>query len=124
MAHRKFATCIEACNQCANACDHCATACLKEKDPRPMARCIALDVDCAEMCRIAAAFMARGGEFAGIICGTCADICQACGEECARHDMPHCQECAEACRLCAAECRSMSTSHGSATSPKGQHAGH
>lgn len=29
-----------------------------------MARCIALDIDCAEICRTAVAFMARGSEFA------------------------------------------------------------
>lgn len=123
MAHKQFATCIDACNNCANACDHCATACLKEKDPKPMARCIALDVDCAEICRLAAALMARDSEFAASVCGKCADICEACGEECAKHEMRHCQECAEACRLCAAECRSMATSHNPAKSERAQHTG-
>jgi hypothetical protein len=123
MAHQQFATCIDACNKCANACDHCATACLKEKDPKPMARCIALDLDCAEICRLAAALMARDSEFAGTVCGMCADVCEACAAECAKHDMEHCQECAEACRRCAAECRRMSAAHSPAKSARAQHAG-
>jgi hypothetical protein len=107
MAHTQYAACIEACNACADACDHCATACLQEPDPKPMARCIALDVDCAAICRLAAGYMARGSELAGDICGFCAEVCEACGAECAKHDMQHCKECAEACRRCAEECRRM-----------------
>ena len=110
MAHEQFASCIEACEDCAEACDHCSTACLQEADPKPMARCIALDIDCAAICRMAAAYMARGSEFAGTLCGLCAEVCEACGEECAKHEMRHCQECAEACRRCAQECRAMAKS--------------
>src|SRR5690242_19857369 len=51
MSQGRFAACIDACNACADACDHCAAACLAEDDPKPMARCIALDMDCAAMCR-------------------------------------------------------------------------
>lgn len=40
-------SCIEACNDCADACDMCAAACLQEQDVKAMARCIALDIDCA-----------------------------------------------------------------------------
>lgn len=108
MAHAHYRACIDACNACADACDHCSTACLREPDPRPMARCIALDMDCAPLCRLAAAAMARGSEHAGAICGFCAQVCEACGEECAKHAHEHCQACAEACRRCAAACREMS----------------
>jgi hypothetical protein len=107
MAHQEFSSCIEACNQCAVACDHCAVACLAEADPKPMARCIALDIDCAAICRLAVAYMARGSEFAQAVCAACADVCEVCGQECARHPMDHCRECAEACRRCADECRRM-----------------
>jgi hypothetical protein len=108
MAHERYKTCIDACNACADACDHCSTACLREPDPRPMARCIALDMDCAQLCRLAAAVMARDSEFAGATCGFCADLCEACEAECAKHPHDHCQMSAEACRRCAAACRSMS----------------
>jgi hypothetical protein len=107
MAQDLYAACIEACNACATACDHCATACLAEPDPKRMARCIALDMDCAAACRFAAGVMARDSEHAAATCELCAQVCDACGEECAQHRMDHCQACAAACRRCADECRRM-----------------
>lgn len=107
MAHQQFASCIDACHACASACDHCATACLQEDDVKMMARCIALDIDCAAICRMAAGYMARGSESAAALCGMCASVCQACGDECAKHQHSHCQECAQACFRCAEECRRM-----------------
>jgi uncharacterized protein DUF326 len=110
MPHQQFQSCIDACNQCAQACDHCAVSCLKEKDVQMMARCIQLDIDCAEICRLAIGYMSRGSELAGAICEVCAEVCQACGEECAKHTkMEHCRLCAEACRRCAEECRRMAS---------------
>jgi hypothetical protein len=53
--------------------------------------------------------MSGGSDFSGRICALCAEVCQACADECGRHDVDHCQQCAEACRLCAAECRKMAT---------------
>ena len=109
MAHEHFKSCIDACNDCALACDHCASACLKEPDVASMARCIQLDIDCAEICRLAVGYMARGSEVAADICETCATICDACAQECAKHQMAHCQECAKACRRCAQECRQIAS---------------
>lgn len=107
MTQQQFESCIEACNTCADACDFCASSCLKEDDVKMMARCIALDMDCAQICRMAAAYMARGSEFADLLCQACVEICDACAEECAKHQMSHCQECAQACRRCADACRAM-----------------
>jgi len=108
MSHEKYQSCIQACLDCAMECDHCAAACLQEDDVKMMARCIALDIDCSEICRLAASFMARGSEFVGVVCRLCAEICQACGDECAKHKhMEHCQACAQACFRCADECRKM-----------------
>jgi hypothetical protein len=107
MSHEQYKECIEACNACASACDHCSTACLDEPDVKMMARCIALDMDCAQICRAASAFMARGSSFAKTLCALCADVCQACGDECGKHQAAHCQECAAACRQCADACRRM-----------------
>ncbi len=109
MALQQFESCIEACNTCADACDFCAASCLGEPDLKMMARCIALDMDCAQLCRLAASYMARSSEFVDTICQVCADICDACAEECARHQMDHCQACADACRRCADECRRMAS---------------
>ena len=107
MPHQQYNACIEACNACAVACNHCATSCLHESDVKMMAKCIALDMDCAQICALAAAAMARDSVHAKGICTLCADICQSCGDECAKHDMAHCQQCAKACHHCAQECRKM-----------------
>lgn len=107
MPHQKFNACIETCNACAVACNHCAVSCLQEQDVKMMARCIALDIDCAEICAFAAAAMARASESSKVICNACADVCERCGAECQKHQMLHCQECARACMQCAQECRNM-----------------
>ncbi|MGE3433507.1 MAG: four-helix bundle copper-binding protein [Ramlibacter sp.] len=107
MPHQKHLSCIEACHACAVACNHCASSCLQEQDVKMMARCIAVDMDCAAICQLAVAAMARGSEHAKAICGLCADICQSCGDECAEHEMEHCQQCAKACHQCAQECGKM-----------------
>jgi hypothetical protein len=105
--HDKYETCIEACNDCAAACEHCASACLQEDDVKMMARCIANDRDCADICRLAAALMARGSEEASHICEHCAEVCRHCAAECRKHEAEHCQRCADACEHCAAECEKM-----------------
>lgn len=109
MANKKFQSCIDACYACAVACDNCAASCLREEDVKMMARCIALDMDCSQSCRLAASFMSRDSSFAADFCKLCADLCQACGDECGKHQTSHCQECAQACHRCADECRMMAT---------------
>ena len=109
MNHAKnaYQFCIDACQSCATACNQCFAACLKEDDVKMMARCIALDADCAAMCTLAANAMARGSDHAKAICRLCAEICQACGDECAKHHADHCKACAAACHACAKECKAM-----------------
>ena len=107
MSHEKYAQCIEACNDCAVACNDCAASCLNESDVKMMAKGIALDIDCAAVCQLAAAAMARGSAHAQAICRLCADICKACGDEVAKHSAAHCQACAKACHKCADECKKM-----------------
>lgn len=106
--HQHYQACIEACERCANACDHCATSCLAEENVAQMANCVRLDMDCAQVCRLAVAAMSRGSDFAAQICDLCADICEACANECSHHDNEHCRACAAACKECAEICRQMS----------------
>jgi hypothetical protein len=120
MAIEQYATCIEACNACADACDSCSTACLQEQNMPALARCIALDMDCAEICRLASAYMARNSMFAAQLCKQCEEVCEACGEECAKHQMAHCQRCAEACRRCADECRRIAQAAGATRASSAQ----
>ena len=107
MDRRSYESCIEACLRCASACQECATFCLKEEDIAKMAKCIQLDLECAAICYAAAEMMSLGSQHAEAICQICADICEACGKECARHEHDHCQRCAVECEACAEECRKM-----------------
>jgi hypothetical protein len=93
--------------ECAAACDHCAIACLDEPEVKMLTHCIKLDLDCAEICRTTASFVARGSSHAKHLLKECAEICEACGAECekhAAHGMEHCRVCAEACKRCAVAC--------------------
>lgn len=107
MHQSKYTQCIQACQACALACNHCAASCLKETDVQMMSRCIALDIDCAQICDLAAAAMARDSECAKTLCEACARICKECGVECSKHSTSHCADCAKACHQCAQECISM-----------------
>ncbi|XYH94672.1 four-helix bundle copper-binding protein [Sorangium sp. So ce1128] len=98
---------IDSALACATACEHCASSCLREKDVAMMAECILLDRDCADLCRLVAAFAGRGSRFVPELAAQLARVCLACAEECARHEATHCQACAEACRQCAEMCRSV-----------------
>ena len=120
MPHDTMKSCIDACYACATECDHCAAACLRENDVKMMARCIQLDIDCAEICRLAAGYMGRGSELTADMCEACAEVCDLCAEECEKHSkMQHCLTCAQACRRCAEECRRMASSHPRAGRAKG-----
>lgn len=104
--YHSYQSCVDACLRCAALCNHCASACLQEDDVKTMATCIQLDMECAAVCYAAAQVMSIGGQTAEQLCAICADICDACGNECAKHSqMDHCRECAGACRQCAEECR-------------------
>lgn len=106
--YHDYKACIDACLKCAAVCNHCAASCTQEKDVNKMARCIQLDMECAAICYASAQLMSLGSERAKDVCAICAEICDACAKECAKHkNMEHCGECAEACRTCAEECRNM-----------------
>lgn len=93
--------------ECANACDHCAASCLEEANVEMMAECIRLDMECAAICKATAQLVHLGSNHANAACQLCADICNACAEECEKHDHDHCQRCAAECRHCAEQCLSM-----------------
>ena len=65
MATQLYQSCIDSCQKALLAC---GTACRAEEDAAMMQRCIALDMDCAEIYR-------------------------ECAKECARHPHEHCQLC-------------------------------
>src|SRR2546430_13519611 len=57
--------------------------------------------------RTAAQFMSLNSNHANALCQLCADVCNACADECGKHNVDHCRECAKTCRHCAEECASI-----------------
>ena len=88
-------------------CDFCATACLRDIHAEHMLECSAVNLDCADVCRMAASVMARDSAQIPAVCELCARICEACAQECESHEAAHCQDCAESCRHCAELCRAL-----------------
>ena len=91
--------------RCVAACEYCADACLDEADVKMMVPCIRLDRDCADICRLTAAYISRNSPHAQHIIKECIELCQKCHDECAKHPMDHCQQCAQACQECLDACR-------------------
>ncbi|GGF21689.1 four-helix bundle copper-binding protein [Hymenobacter cavernae] len=96
---------LEALNRCINACENCISGCLSEEHAQMMVRCIAYSRDCADYCRLTAAFIARRSEHAPHVIRECIEICQKCYLECSQHQDDHCKECAAACQACVEACR-------------------
>lgn len=105
--YQEYESCIELCLKCASICDYCASACTKEKDVNMMVECIRLDMECAALCYATAQVMSMNGQTVKDMCRLCAEICEGCGAECAKHHHGHCRQCADICRQCAEECRKM-----------------
>ena len=106
MAHQHNKQLLDALNNCAMECNHCTSACLEEQDVKMLAKCISLDMDCAAICTLTASLIARGSEHGKHLLKECAEVCNACADECEKHadHMDHCKKCAEACRACATAC--------------------
>ncbi len=105
--YHTYKVCIDACLECAAICNHCASSCTKEDNVEMMSNCIQLDMECAAACYASAQLMSLGSTKAKDFCQLCAEICEACGMECGKHESEHCEECAQACKMCAEECRRM-----------------
>ncbi|KAF1677292.1 four-helix bundle copper-binding protein [Bacillus mexicanus] len=105
MAYEQYQSLVEALHDCMVACNRCYDACLKEENENMMADCIRLDRDCADICAFVAQAIVRGTPFVSELTQACAAICEACGNECKKHDKEHFQDCAEACFSCAEACK-------------------
>ncbi|WP_063552800.1 four-helix bundle copper-binding protein [Burkholderia territorii] len=104
----RYDNCMAACDACAHACDACIAGCLAEPEAQTLTACIALDIECGQLCRLASGAMARGSVLAPQICALCSHACELCAAECLQHAHDHCRRCALACDTCAAMCRAMS----------------
>ena len=92
---------------CSLICTSCADACAAEA--MDMGQCIRTCLDCADVCEATAKLAVRRTgqniEVLRLMLESCASVCDACAEECERHDHEYCASCAEMCRECARDCR-------------------
>ncbi len=86
---------------------------MAERNPEMLARCIRLNLDCADLCSATAKIIGRqdapNREVIAAALDACRLVCARCAEECEKHAhmMKHCQICAEACRRCEQACRDL-----------------
>ncbi len=94
---------------CAEICASCADACIAESAGKDMRQCIRTCLDCSDICEATAkAGLRRTGQNIVVLRAqlqACVTACEACAEECDKHDNAHCARCAKMCRECAADCR-------------------
>ncbi|WP_335869033.1 four-helix bundle copper-binding protein [Bacillus sp. 2205SS5-2] len=107
MSHERYQSAIQTLHDCMVACNHCYDACLDESDVNLMADCIRLDRECADICNYLEQALVRGTPIVSELATACAAICEACGNECKKHNHQHCQDCANACFRCADECKKL-----------------
>jgi hypothetical protein len=112
----KLAQAVQSLIECASMCTICADACLSEKMVSELVRCIRLNQDCAGVCAATSDVLLRSGaepqrSVLRHMIEACAEVCQVCGQECARHAQmhEHCRICAESCRHCEDTCRQLLT---------------
>lgn len=95
---------------CALTCNVCADACLSEQNVQDLARCIALNLDCADICTTTAAVISRQTGFTTDLIRAqlqaCKAVCKECGDECRKHAQmhEHCKICSDACHKCMQTC--------------------
>ncbi|KMK76328.1 four-helix bundle copper-binding protein [Alkalihalobacillus pseudalcaliphilus] len=105
LTQSQYQECLEACLTCMEKCNTCFDACLDEDNVKMMAACIRLDRECADICSFTARAIQTNSPILKEVIKLCVEICQACGDECGRHNHEHCQNCADACYHCAEVCR-------------------
>jgi hypothetical protein len=105
----KLVAAIEALEDCANACTQCADACLSEQDLASLARCIRLNLDCADICTATGRVIFRQTESDANLARPLLEACASCADECERHasHMEHCRIYAESCRSCQTACQEL-----------------
>lgn len=89
---------------CAAQCNYCYDACQREEDKDKLQRCMMLDQDCADICRLTGQLFERNSGSVDSFLKLCAEMCNKCAAECEKHDLEHCKKCAEACKKCEEMC--------------------
>ena len=107
------AAAIDACLSCAQTCTSCSDADLAEDDVAEMRTCIALCLNCADVCGLTARVLSRPTHWDHFVVHrllqACVRTCTSSAEECARHAKHHrhCAICERACRACIDACNAL-----------------
>ncbi len=98
--------CIETCLECHATCyGMLMTHCIEMGGEHARPQHVRLMMDCAEICLTAANAMSRKSQFHKQICALCAEVCEACADDCAK--LQGMEECVIMCRACAKACSEM-----------------
>jgi Domain of Unknown Function (DUF326) len=109
----ELAAAIDAASDCVQSCSSCASADLDEQDVAQMRKCIALCLDCADVCGLTVRMLSRVSyrdeQALGHVLRACVRACEICAEECARHaeHHRHCAICEQTCRACLGACAAL-----------------
>ena len=104
------AAAIDASLTCEQTCTSCSDSDLAEPDVAEMSRCIALCIECADVCGLVARTLSRLAYWDQFVVHrvlqACVRTCTSSAEECDRHAEHHrdCAICARTCRACAKAC--------------------
>lgn len=90
---------------CEAMCEHMMTFLKRRSDVQTRVRQLQLLHDCADICTLTAKYVARHSAFSKHTAHLCGQICEICGNECAKFSDEESQECSRICLNCARECR-------------------
>lgn len=93
-------------------CLTCADACIAQDNPKEMAECARICLDCASVCEAASQLLARpdssNHSFLYRMLETVQDVCDSCADECEKFpDKEFAAVCAKACRSCIGACQDL-----------------
>lgn len=96
---------VKTIQECEATCEHMTAHIKRQQDFQRRVNQAVLLRDCADVCGFTAKLVSRGSVFARQAADLCSDICERCGQECARFPDQMSQNCARICMHCARECR-------------------
>jgi uncharacterized membrane protein len=109
----EVAAAIDACLDCAQACLSDVDADLAEVDVDELRTCIALCLNCADVCEVTARVLSRPSQWDRFVVDrllqACVRVCTSCADECVKHadHHRHCAVCEKACRACIQACSAL-----------------
>lgn len=71
---------------------------------KKMVDCIRTDKVCAEVCSALSQVLATSYSDVRGLVQYCKKVCEACADECGKHEAQHCKDCAKACQECVKAC--------------------